>query len=122
MEDDEGTAGAAMQDLEVDASHILDVHRKATYPLPMKSTVSSKGQITLPAAVREKLGLVAGTAVRFELRPGGVLLRKGTTGAHPVDQIFGRLALTKPVDDLLDEMRGPRPTPPSQPRRKRRRR
>ena len=88
----------------------------------MKSTVSSKGQITLPVAVREKLGLVAGTAVRFELRPGGVLLRKGTSGAHPVDQVFGRLSLAKPVDDLLDDMRGPRPTSSPQRRRSRRRR
>src|SRR5204863_9967788 len=72
----------------------------------MKSTVSSKGQITLPVAVREKLGLVAGTAIRFELRAGGVLLRKGTSGTHPVDQVFGRLSLAKPVDDLLDAMRG----------------
>jgi antitoxin PrlF len=75
----------------------------------MKSTVSSKGQITLPAPIREKLGLAAGTAVRFELRGGGVLVRKGASGPHPVDQVFGRLSLPKPVDDLLDEMRGPRP-------------
>ncbi|MBI2469541.1 MAG: AbrB/MazE/SpoVT family DNA-binding domain-containing protein [Candidatus Rokubacteria bacterium] len=74
----------------------------------MKSTVSSKGQITVPAEVREKLGLVPGTMVQFELREGGVLLRKGAAGAHPVDQVFGRLKLGKSVDALLDEMRGPR--------------
>jgi len=88
----------------------------------MKSTVSSKGQITLPLAVREKLGLVAGTPVRFELRAGGVLLRKGTSGAHPVDQVSGRLSLAKPVDDLLDDMRGRRPTPSTQRRRSRQKR
>jgi AbrB family looped-hinge helix DNA binding protein len=75
----------------------------------MKSTVSSKGQITLPASIREKLGLVTGTLVRFELRGGGVLVRKGASGSHPVDQVFGRLRLPKSVDELLDEMRGPRP-------------
>lgn len=75
----------------------------------MKSVVSSKGQITIPAKVREKLGLVPGTVVRFQLRAGGALLRKGTPGLHPVDQLFGRLKLPKPVDALLDEMRGPRP-------------
>jgi antitoxin PrlF len=75
----------------------------------MKSTISAKGQITVPASIREKLGLTPGTAVQFELRAGGALLRKGSKGTHPVDQVFGRLKLRKPVDMLLDEMRGPRP-------------
>jgi AbrB family looped-hinge helix DNA binding protein len=75
----------------------------------MKSTISSKGQITVPAALREKLGLAPGTRVQFELTEGGVLLRKGSGGAHPVDQVFGRIKLEKSVDALLDEMRGPRP-------------
>ena len=75
----------------------------------MKSTISAKGQITVPAEVRDKLGLAPGTAVQFELCEGGVLLRKGSPGPHPVDRIFGRLTLPKPVDALLDEMRGPRP-------------
>jgi antitoxin PrlF len=75
----------------------------------MKSTVSSKGQITLPAAVREKLGLVPGTPVEFQLRETGVLVRKGGAVTHPVDRVFGRLKLPGAVDALLDEMRGPRP-------------
>jgi len=75
----------------------------------MKSTISAKGQITVPAEVREKLGLVPGTAVQFELREGGVLMRKGGPGPHPVDRVFGRLRLPKSVDALVDEMRGPRP-------------
>jgi AbrB family looped-hinge helix DNA binding protein len=75
----------------------------------MKSVVSSKGQITLPAEIRTKLGLASGTSVQFEFKDGGVLLRKGGPGAHPVDQIFGTLKLGGPVDVVLDEMRGPRP-------------
>jgi AbrB family looped-hinge helix DNA binding protein len=75
----------------------------------MKSTVSAKGQITLPGPVREKLGLRPGTPVQFELREDGVLVRKGVRGDHPVDRIFGRLRLPKPVDVLVDEMRRPPP-------------
>ena len=41
----------------------------------MKSTISSTGQITVPAAVREKLRLAPGTAVQFELTEGGGLMR-----------------------------------------------
>jgi AbrB family looped-hinge helix DNA binding protein len=88
----------------------------------MKSTISSKGQITVPVQVRESLGLAPGTAVHFELREGGVLLRKGSGGRHPVDQVFGRLQFARPVDALLDEMRGPRPVPPPPARRRGRRR
>jgi AbrB family looped-hinge helix DNA binding protein len=75
----------------------------------VKSSVSSKGQITIPVEVRERLGLRPGTMVRFELRDGGVLLRKGSEESHPVDQVFGCLKLSRSVDRSLDEMRGPRP-------------
>jgi antitoxin PrlF len=75
----------------------------------MRSRISSKGQITVPLEVREKLGLRTGTAVRFEIRDGGAFLRKGSGDDHPVDRVFGSLRLDKPVDELLDEMRGPRP-------------
>ena len=75
----------------------------------MKSTISSKGQITVPAELRELLGLTPGTAVAFELREDGVLLRKSVRGEHPVDRLYGSLRLRRPVDELIDEMRGPRP-------------
>ncbi len=75
----------------------------------MKSTISSKGQVTVPAQLREKLGLKAGTPVRFELRQGAIILRRGKPAIHPVDALFGKLDLGKPVDEILDDMRGPRP-------------
>lgn len=75
----------------------------------MRSTISSKGQVTVPVEVRKRLGLVAGTPVEFELHEGGVLLRKGISGDHPVDRVWGILPFERPVDDILDEMRGPRP-------------
>ncbi|MGH2626488.1 MAG: AbrB/MazE/SpoVT family DNA-binding domain-containing protein [Anaerolineales bacterium] len=75
----------------------------------MRSTISSKGQITVPVEVRERLGLRPGTPVEFELREEGVFLRKGIAGSHPVDQVWGTLRLGHPVDQVLDEMRGPRP-------------
>jgi antitoxin PrlF len=75
----------------------------------MKSSMSSKGQLTVPLELRKKLGLTAGTVVQFELRDGAVLMRKGSDGDHPVDRVFGRLHLNKSVDRILDEMRGPRP-------------
>jgi AbrB family looped-hinge helix DNA binding protein len=75
----------------------------------MTSTISSKGQITVPAKIREKLGLLPGTEVEFLLQENGVFLRKGTRDVHPVDRAFGLVELSAPVDELLAEMRGAAP-------------
>lgn len=77
----------------------------------LKSVVSTKGQITIPAAIRERLGLSVGTTILIEELSKGLLLRKGTAGEHPVDQVFGMLRDTLPRGDalaLVDELRGPR--------------
>ena len=39
----------------------------------MLSTLTSKGQITLPKAIRDKLGLDAGSQLRFELLPDNTI-------------------------------------------------
>lgn len=75
----------------------------------MRSTLSSKGQVTIPAAVREQLGLLAGTPVEFEVRGDVAVLRKGGSGDHPIDRGWGHLKLGKSVDRLIDDLRGPRP-------------
>ena len=40
----------------------------------VRAKVSSKGQITLPKAIREALGLEESSVVEFELTDGGALL------------------------------------------------
>jgi AbrB family looped-hinge helix DNA binding protein len=75
----------------------------------MKSVISSKGQITVPVGIRSKLGLKPGTVVTFEMTDNGALLRKGGAGVHPVDDLYGMLKSKRRTDDLLDELRGPRP-------------
>ncbi len=72
----------------------------------MKSTISSKGQITVPVAIRQALGLRAGTAVVFEQRPEGALLRRARATQHPVDALFGSLPLRSRVDELVASLRG----------------
>jgi antitoxin PrlF len=87
----------------------------------MKSTMSSKGQLTVPIELREKLGLDAGTVIEFQYRDGAIFMRKGTRASHPVDRLFGSLHLGKPVDEILDDMRGPRPAVAKKKRAARRR-
>jgi AbrB family looped-hinge helix DNA binding protein len=44
----------------------------------IEATVTSKGQVTLPRAVRARLGIRTGSRIRFTLPPGGGF------EAHPV--------------------------------------
>ena len=78
----------------------------------MTSTISAKGQITVPKAVRDKLGLRPGALVEFELTAEGALLRKGHRGGvRAVDRVLGILKREVPTDSLIEDMRGPVPTP-----------
>lgn len=76
----------------------------------MTSTISAKGQITVPKMVRDKLGLRPGTPVEFEMTPKGALLRKGQKGSvRAVDRVLGILKREVATDVLIDAMRGPVP-------------
>jgi len=75
----------------------------------MRSRISSKGQITVPVEVREKLGLKPGTPVVFELREGGAMLKKGAGAVHPVDLVYGIARGLGPTDPWIEAMRGPGP-------------
>ena len=77
----------------------------------MRSTLSSKGQVTIPVAIRVRLGLQAGTPVEFEIQGEVAVIRKGRTGDHPIDRGWRHIDLGKPVDEIIDELRGPRPKP-----------
>jgi len=90
----------------------------------VKSRISSKGQVTVPAEVREALGLYEGTPVVFEVREGGAWMHKGGSAEHPLDLAYGLLKDSGVKDSLalLDEMRGQRPGGPrARPRRRGRR-
>jgi AbrB family looped-hinge helix DNA binding protein len=54
-----------------------------------ESTVTSKGQITIPKAVREVLHLDVGDTVYFDLRPDGTVVL--TARNAPVESLFGLL-------------------------------
>ena len=43
--------------------------------LEVGAIVSSKGQVTLPAAMRAKLGIAAGSHIRFELRGNELVIK-----------------------------------------------
>jgi len=80
-----------------------------TYDMGVTSTISSKGQITVPKRVRDRLGLRTGTVVEFEMTDAGVLLRKGHKGMRGVDRVRGILRRERPTSELIDAMRGAAP-------------
>jgi AbrB family looped-hinge helix DNA binding protein len=55
--------------------------------MQIRSTVSTKGQVTLPAAMRAKLGIQAGSLVQFELRGQELVIKPEL----PVSAYYGML-------------------------------
>ncbi len=52
-----------------------------------RATVSTKGQVTLPAAMRAKLGIHAGSHIQFELRGQELVIKPEL----PMSAYFGML-------------------------------
>lgn len=71
----------------------------------MKSTVSEKGQVTIPKALRDKLGLRAGQVLEFEARGGALVGRKSRGQGRAVDRLFGILPHLD-VDKEIERFRG----------------
>ena len=57
----------------------------------MGATVAERGQITLPKAVRDALGLTKGSVLKVELEGSRIVLRKSVDDA--ISRVRGRFAL-----------------------------
>jgi AbrB family looped-hinge helix DNA binding protein len=72
--------------------------------------ITSKGQITIPQAIRERLGLLPYSEVEFELEDDSVRLRKArkTTarGTAVVARARGRATARLTTDEILSLTRG----------------
>ena len=78
----------------------------------MEATVAERGQITLPKAVRDALGLTKGTRLKVELDGARIILRKNVDDA--ISRARGRFKLPAGVttDDIMRELRGRAPGDP----------
>jgi len=71
----------------------------------MKAIVAERGQITIPKAIRDRLGLTPG--VMLDLREeGGRIVAEKVASEDPVTQVVGCLNLGKPTDEIIAELRG----------------
>ena len=79
----------------------------------MEATVAERGQITLPKAVRDALGLVKGTQLKVELDGGRIILRKNVDEA--ISRLRGRFKLADghtTTDEAMRALRGRAPGDP----------
>ena len=71
-----------------------------------RSTVSEKGQVTLPKPLRDALGIRTGDRLEFELDGDAIRVSK-RPDRDRLAELYGSLKLPSSVDQLIDEMRGP---------------
>jgi antitoxin PrlF len=72
----------------------------------MTSTVSEKGQVTIPKPIRERLGIRAGQVLEFDEHSGGAVVARKTATRSPVDELYGVLRVPGGTDKLIERLRG----------------
>ncbi len=71
----------------------------------MATTVTSKGQVTIPKKIRDLLGIKPGSALDFELTPAGeVVLRHGKHKARSQTRQFAKLRGIATVKMTTDQI------------------
>jgi antitoxin PrlF len=79
----------------------------------MEAIVAERGQITLPKAVRDALGLTKGTTLRVELDGGRIILRKDVSEA--LRKVRGKFKLVDGLQTTDEAMRAIRGRAPGDP-------
>ena len=73
----------------------------------MLSTVSEKGQITVPKPLRERLGIHPGDRLELVEDAGRLIATKAVPGNDdPVEAVYGILSLGVATDQAIRALRG----------------
>ena len=72
------------------------------------ATITSKGQITIPKELREKLGIRPGQVLDFSADDRGRLIATKASSRSALDELYGILKLKKSTDEVMRELRGER--------------
>lgn len=72
--------------------------------IAMKAIVAERGQVTIPKALRDKLGIRPGTTLEFAASNGTLVARKAET--DPVSSVFGCLGKRMDSDKFVRKLRG----------------
>jgi AbrB family looped-hinge helix DNA binding protein len=72
--------------------------------------VTSKGQVTIPVEIRERLGILPNSEVEFEVVGDAVVIRKASgerrRGRSVVSRMKGKATVTMTTDEILELTRG----------------
>ncbi|MBE9050299.1 AbrB/MazE/SpoVT family DNA-binding domain-containing protein [Nostocales cyanobacterium LEGE 11386] len=67
--------------------------------------ITSKGQVTIPVEIREKLGLLPNTEIEFEVIGDAVYLRKAkghfTSAQNLVERMRGKATVKMTTDEIM---------------------
>ena len=75
----------------------------------MSTTVTTKGQVTIPKPVRDRLGIVPGSAVEFLLAPDGQVVLVKVEPGRPTSQfakLRGLAGTGMSTDEIMALTRG----------------
>ena len=81
----------------------------------MEATVAERGQITLPKAARDALGLTKGMKLKIEIEGGRIILSKDVKDALSRLRGLVKLPPGMTTDDVMRELRGRAPGDPYPP-------
>lgn len=70
------------------------------------STVSERGQVTIPKRIRERLGIRAGEVLEFREGQHGTVVAHKVSARSPVDELYGVLSVKGGTDELMHRLRG----------------
>ena len=84
---------------------MLDSIGRNSYRVGMKAVISEKGQVTIPKALRTRLGLRPGVVLDFDAEGGRLVARKAQQ-ADVIDAAWGILELPESVDAFVSRARG----------------
>jgi len=73
----------------------------------MKGRVAERGQVTIPKALRERLGVGPGTVLEFSEERGRLIAVK-CSATDPVAKVYGRLGRGLDTDAFIAQIRGAR--------------
>jgi len=67
--------------------------------------ITSKGQVTIPIDIREKMGLLPNTEVEFQIQGNTVTLKKGTgSSSRRTRDLINRIRRKATVEMTTDEI------------------
>ncbi len=75
----------------------------------MGNAVTSKGQVTIPKAIRDRLGLRTGSKVEFDSLPDGEIVLKAAGDKRPPNRfriLLGHAGKGPGTDEIMALLRG----------------